>query len=141
MEDYLDDREIRTVIHDQNSSWLKVTSDVPQGSVLGPIKFVIYVNDINEETDSYMNLFTDDAKLMRRIDNVNDCMVLQDDLNKINRWSKSWQIKFHLSKCKVMEFGKSKKIIQYYYDMDGVKLKKSKEEVDLGVTVTENLTH
>ncbi len=85
MEDYLDDREIRTVIHDQNSSWLKVTSDVPQGSFLWPIKFVIYVNDINEETDSYMNLFTDDAKLMRRIDNVNDCMVLQDDLNKINR--------------------------------------------------------
>ncbi len=76
MEDYLDDREIRTVIQNQNSSWLKVTSDVPQGSVLGPIKFVIYVNDINEETDSYMNLFTDDAKLMRRIDNVNDCMVL-----------------------------------------------------------------
>ncbi len=95
MEDYLDDREIRTVIQDQNSSWLKVPSDVPQGSVLGPIKFVIYVNDINEETDSYMNLFTDDAKLMRRIDNVNDCMLLQDDLNKINSCSKSCQIEFN----------------------------------------------
>ncbi len=63
---------------------MKVTSGVPERSVLGLVMFDIYVNDINEETDSYMNLFTDDAKLMRRIDNVNDCMVLQDDLNKIN---------------------------------------------------------
>ncbi len=102
--------------------------------------FVIYVNNINEEIDSYMNLFVDDAKLMRRVENVNDCMVLQDDLNKTNRWNKSWQMEFNLSKCKVMEFGKSKKRIQYHYEMDGVKLKKSKEEVDLGVTVTENLT-
>ncbi len=54
--------------------------------------FVIYVSDINEVIDSYMNLFADDAKLMRRVENVNDCMVLQDYLNKINRWSKSWQM-------------------------------------------------
>ncbi len=47
--------------------------------------FVIYVNDINEEIDSYMNLFADDTKLMRKVENLNDCMVLQDDLNKINR--------------------------------------------------------
>ncbi len=47
--------------------------------------FVIYVNDINEEIDSYMNLFVNDAKLMRRVENADDCMVLQDDLNKINR--------------------------------------------------------
>ncbi len=45
--------------------------------------FVIYVNDINEEIDSYMNLFADDAKLMRRVENINDFMVLQDDLNKM----------------------------------------------------------
>ncbi len=132
--DYLDDRDMRIVIQDQNSSGF------PQGSVLGPIIFVIYVNDINEVIDSYMNLFADDAKLMRRVENVNDSMVLQDDLIKINKWSKSGQMEFNLSKCKVMEFGKSKKRIQYHYEMDDVKLKKSKEEVDLGVTVAENLT-
>ncbi len=85
MEDYLDDREMRPVIQDKNSSWLKITSGVLQGSVLGMIMFVIYTNDINEEIDSYMNLFADDAKLMRRVENVNGCMVLQDDLAKINR--------------------------------------------------------
>ncbi len=56
-----------------------------------------------------MNLFADYAKLMRRVENVNDCMVLQDYLNKINRWRKSWQMEFNLSKSKVMGFGKSKK--------------------------------
>ena len=54
--------------------------------------------------------------------------------------SKSWQMKFNLSKCKVMEFGKSKKRVRYDYEMTGVRLEKSKEEVDLGVTVTEDLT-
>ncbi len=58
MEDYLDDREMRTVIQDQNSSWLKVTSGVAQGSMLGWIMFVIYINDINEEIEEVdMNFF------------------------------------------------------------------------------------
>ncbi len=83
IENYLDERGTRTVIQDQNSSWLKVTSGVPQRSVLGLIMFVIYVNDINEEIDSYMDLFADDAKLMRRVENANDCMILQGDLNKM----------------------------------------------------------
>ena len=135
MEDHLHDREMRTVIRDQCSSRLKVTSGVPQGSVLGPLMFVIYVNDLSDEVDSYINLFADDAKLMRKFENVNDCMMLQKDLNKINSWSKSWQMEFNLSKCKVMEFGKSKKRVRYDYEMNGVSLEKSKEEVDLGVTV------
>ncbi len=82
-------REMKTVIQDQNSSWLEVTCGVPQGSVLGLVMFVMYVNGINEEIDSYMNLFVDDAKLIRRVENVNDCIVLQDDLNKINlgKWN------------------------------------------------------
>ncbi len=67
--------------------------------------FVTYVNDVNEEIDHYMNLFADDDKLMRKIENLNDCMIPQDDLNKINRWSKSSQMEFNLSKRKVMEFG------------------------------------
>ena len=139
MEDYLHDREMRTAIRDQCSSWLKVTSGVPQGSVLGPLMFVIYINDLSHEVDSYINLFADDAKLMRKVENVNDCMMLQNDLNKINSWNKSWQMEFNLSKCKVMEFGKSKKRVRYDYEMNGVRLEKSKE-VDLGVTVTEDLT-
>ena len=90
----------------------KVTSGVPQESVLGPLMFVIYINDLSDEVDSYINLFVHDAKLMSKVENVNDCMTLQNYLNKINSWSKSWQMEFNLSKCEVMEFGKSKKRVR-----------------------------
>ncbi len=63
--------ETRTVIQDLNSSWLKVTGAILQGSALGPIMFVIHV-DIYEDSDSYINLFADNAKLMRRVENVDD---------------------------------------------------------------------
>ena len=62
--DYLKDRETRTVIRDTYSSWGKVSSGVPQGSVLAPIMFQIYVNDIHIGVNSYINLLADDAKLL-----------------------------------------------------------------------------
>ena len=64
MQDYLKDREMRTVIREETSSWRNVTSGVPQGSVLAPIMFQIYVNDMQCGVTSYMNMFADDAKLM-----------------------------------------------------------------------------
>ena len=140
MEDYLTDREMRTVIRNERSSWLKVTSGVPQGSVLGPVMFGVYVNDMVEGIDSYINLFADDAKVMRRVKDEDDCRKLQEDLGKIDEWSKIWKMNFNLGKCKVMEFGKSSKRVHWDYRMGGVSLEKSKEEVDLGVTVTEGLT-
>ena len=64
MQDYLKDREMRTVIREETSRWRNVTSGVPQGSVLAPIMFQIYVNDMQCGVTSYMNMFADDAKLM-----------------------------------------------------------------------------
>ena len=62
---------------------MSVTSGVPQGSVLGPIMFLVYINDMPAGVRSYMNMFADDAKIMRRVRNVEDCNVLQEDLDKI----------------------------------------------------------
>ena len=62
MKDYLQGREMSTVIRDSKSSWCEVTSGVPQGSVLAPIMFQIYINDMTEGLNSYINLFADDAK-------------------------------------------------------------------------------
>ncbi len=88
MKDYLSGREMRTVVKDEKSEWRDVTSGVPQGSVLAPIMFLIYINDMTEGINSYMSLFTDDAKLMREIKNQKDCEELQNDVNKIFKWSK-----------------------------------------------------
>ena len=108
MEDYLKDREMRTVIRDNYLSWSGVTSGVPQGSVLAPIMFQIYINDMQEGLNSYINLFADDAKLLRVIKSHADCMELQRDIDKIHEWSKRWKLEFNAKKCHVMEIGKSK---------------------------------
>ena len=94
MKDYLDKREMRTVIRNSSSSWLKVTSGVPQGSVLGPIMFGIYVNDLVDGIDSHINLFAEDAELMRAVKDLSDCLKLQEDLDRIGKWSERWKMEF-----------------------------------------------
>lgn len=140
MTDYLKGREMRTVIRNENSSWLEVTSGVPQGSVLGPVMFGLYVNDLADGIGSYINLFADDTKMMRKVKSIDDCRKLQEDLDKVGEWGRKWQMEFNPSKCKILEFGKSKRRVHWDYTMMGAKLEKSSEEVDLGVTVTESLT-
>ena len=76
---------MRTVIREATSSWRKVTSGVPQGSVLAPIMFQVYVSDMQCGVTSYMNMVADDAKLMRGIKNTVDCQELQRDIDKINQ--------------------------------------------------------
>ncbi len=61
---------------------------------------------------SHINLFADDTKIIRKVESVNYCMKLQEDLDKIGRWSRTWHMEFNLNKCKVMEFGKSKMRVQ-----------------------------
>ena len=92
MEDYLKEREMRTVVKDEKSECRKVKSGVPQGSVLAPIMFLVYVNDMTEGVSSYISLFADDLKLLRKIRNHKDCEKLQNYINKIYEWSKTWEI-------------------------------------------------
>jgi len=84
MEDYLKEREMRTVVKDEKSERRKVTSGVPQGSVLAPVMFLIYINDMPEG----VSLLADDAKLLRKIRSHKDYKDLQNDLNKIYQWNK-----------------------------------------------------
>ena len=139
MGDYLKEREMRTVIRDNYSSWSGVTSGVPQGSVLAPIMFQIYINDMQEGLNSYINLFADDAKLLRVIKRQAYCMELQRDIDKIHEWSKRWKLEFNAKKCHVMEMGKSKTRPTWKYKMGEV-IMKSREEKDLGVIVQDSLS-
>ena len=74
-------------------------SGVPQGSILVPVMFLVYVNYMTEGVNSFMSLFADDAKLLRKIESKEDCKHLQKDLDKIHRWSKLWEMKFNANKC------------------------------------------
>ena len=139
MESYLKGREMRTLVRDEKSKWRKVDSGVPQGSVLAPILFLIYINDMPEGVDSYMSLFADDAKLLKRVKTNKDCEILQNDLNKIYKWSKKWEMEFNVKKCHVMEMGKSEKRPNWKYKMGSENIVKVHEEKDLGVTIQDNL--
>ena len=96
---FLSDREQRVNLRGVFSPWCKVYSGVPQGSVLGPVLFLIYVNDIVMAIDSTIKLFADDAKVYRAIRSQNDLVSLQTDLNRLFDWRKKWLLKFNAQKC------------------------------------------
>ena len=84
--------------------WTMVTSGVPQGSVLGPVLFLAYINDITTGVRSSMRLFADDSKVYRIIYGENDEKQLQCDLNTLQKWSENWQLRFHPDKKKNVRF-------------------------------------
>ena len=75
--------KMKTEVKVEKSEWREVKSGVPQGSVLAPIMFLVYVNNMTERVSVYIRLFADDAKLLRKIGNHKDCEELQKDINKI----------------------------------------------------------
>ena len=140
MENYLRGREMRTIVRGIKSEWKMVSSGVPQGSVLGPIMFLLYVNDMPIGINSYMNMFADDAKIMRKVKTLEDCNKLQEDLDKIYEWSVKWQMEFNINKCHVMKMGKSKYRPCKTYKMGEKIIKEVTEEKDLGVIIQNDLS-
>ena len=139
MEDFLGGRKMRTVTRGEKSGWREVTSGVPQGSVLAPVMFLVYINDLTEGVTSYMNMFADDAKVQRKITDEESTKALQSDLDKIHGWSQKWQMEFNTSKCSVIHMGESQKREMAAYKLGEEELKKVDKEKDLGVTITKNL--
>ena len=86
------------------SQWANVTSDVPQGSVLGPILFLIYINDMPFQVQNICKLFADDAKLFCPI--TKETSTLKSDIESIYAWSEKWQLPFNVGKCKILHIGK-----------------------------------
>ena len=118
-------------------------SGIPQGSVLGPILFVLYINDLPESTSSPTVMFADDTKVYRKITNQNDEMLLQEDLNNLMKWSDKWLLRFHPKKCKVMTVStNSRRNPQYQLNDKGdvTRLENIASEKDLGVVVDQNLS-
>ena len=130
-------RKQRVRVHDSYSEWVEVISSVPQGSVLGPLLFLIYINDISNVVSSQMSLFADDAKLFRAIKSIEDRKKLQDDINAMNQWSNLWQMEFNPSKCHVLSFGSRASNPQY--TLAGNTLSCADYEKDVGVLVPSNL--
>ena len=85
--------------------WKFVLSGVPQGSVLGPILFLIYINDLDFNIQNCFLKFVDDTKLFGSVTSTGDQLLMQNDLSKLWSWSVDWQMLFNIDKCKVIHFG------------------------------------
>ncbi|CAL4249564.1 unnamed protein product, partial [Meganyctiphanes norvegica] len=130
MEAFLTGRSQRVVIKGVLSESLPVWSGVPQGSVLGPLLFLIFINDLLDEVDSSGSLFADDSKLFRKINCPHDQLTLQNDLAKLQDWSRKWLLEFNEKKCKVMHIGRLN--LKHDYHINNTVLVETKEEKRLG---------
>jgi hypothetical protein len=133
---FLSNRRQRVVLRNGVSSWGQVISGVSQGSILGPILFLIYVNDIPDWVGSIAKLFADDTKVYTEIRSSSDCNFLQNDLNALVAWAKIWLLNFNASKCVVIRIKES---IPYLYSIDDTALQVVSEQRDLGVLVSNDL--
>ena len=105
LKSYLHNRYHFVAVEDKHSSMLPVLSGVPQGSILGPLLFLIYMNDLPGMVPfSNVFLFADDTKLFKTITSKQDCHQLQSDLNEVINWCKKWNLSMNSKKCKAMRF-------------------------------------
>ena len=141
---FLSTRRQTVVLGGAMSDWILVISGIPQGSVLGPVLFVCFINDLPERVSSLVHMYADDTKLGRRIETIVDNHLLQKDLNILMEWSTKWQLRFNASKCKILNIGTIwRHSINHIYTMEensqSVNLELTTEEKDLGIWVDSGL--
>ena len=139
--DYLSGRCQRVVIDGVVSSWAPVTSGVPQGSILGPVLFALFINDLPNvlPNETMAALYADDTKIYKSIRSKADCEILQHGLTSLGSWSTDNNLDFNQSKCKVLTITRKKTPLVYAYHMGSKNLLRVDEEKDLGVDVCANI--
>jgi hypothetical protein len=135
---FLTNRSQKVVIDQITSQPASVISGVPQGSVLGPVLFLVYINDLtkNIEKDVKCVMFADDVKLYRVVRSDTDSYSIQNTLNHIQNWCKTWQIELSINKCNVLHLGKINPKKDYF--IEGKVLTNATQCRDLGVLMTED---
>ena len=136
---FLDDRKQAVSVNGTHSSWVSVTSGVPQGSVLGPVLFLLYINDIKDHIQSTIKLFADDSIVYRVIENSHDRDILQKDLDPLAEWSETWLMNFNVKKCAVLSITRKRSPKVYKYTLLGEDLTRVDKHDYLGVTISHDL--
>ena len=140
---YLEGRQQQVVVGGQTSSSLPVRSGVPQGSILGPLLFVIFINDmfscVSEGTN--IALYADDTKIWREIIGYPDHHIIQNDINRLYDWSVRNRMKFHPQKCKALSVSLQRNVLDnlpfntFFYKLSGSDIDFVPSQSDLGVAI------
>ena len=139
---FLSDRLQFVKINNSSSSNLKVTSGVPQGSVLGPTLFIFFINDLpNISTNTPVKIFADDTKVYKGIESEDDVKELQMAIDEMYQWTQKWLLNFNKEKCKILHLGKKNEKNEYFIGTGDqrIPLDETELEKDLGVYVDPNL--
>ena len=139
MDTKLSDRKQRVYVNHKPSDWANVISGIPQGSVLGPILFVLFINDLPDVVSSTVKIFADDTKIFDQVNTPEGCEQIQRDIDRLSQWSKEWQLRFNEKKCKVMHLGH--KNTNNTYTMNNSLLESTEDEKDLGVITDNHLNY
>ena len=133
-------RQQRVVVNGVESDWAPVVSGVPQGTVLGPLLFSLYINDIRVGIDSQIRLFANDFVCYREIRTVEDTLKLQKYIDLLGSWARKWGMRYQPVKCNMMQLT-NKRInkIEASYTLEGTVLENVDSIKYLGVTITNDL--
>ena len=134
-------RKQRILVKGCTSKPLPVTSGVPQGSILGPLLFIWYINDLPDavSNDTLVYLFADDTKLARIINSPSDVREIQDDIIKVSFWTHHWSLKFNFEKCESLSVTRKRQPVNSVYTINGKPISKTISQKDLGVLTTPTL--
>ena len=136
---FLESRSQRVVLNGKESESIPVTSSVPKGSVLGPILFLIYINDLPDGIFSQVHLFADDTALYLTIVGKDDGAALQQDLDRLSVWESMWDMEFNPSKCQVVQVTGSRRPMNTIYMLHGQVLEAVTSAKYLGVDISSTL--
>ena len=127
------------VLEGERSSEVPVTSGVPQSSVLGPLLFLLYINDLPQNIQSQVRLFVDDTAVYLTVSSFKDVNILQADLDTLQEWERTWDMEFNPGKCQVLQITRSKQPLQSQYTLHGQVLESVDSAKYLGVTISQDL--
>ena len=139
IKDFLLDRKQQVILGNMHSSSCSVLSGVPQGSVLGPLLFIIYTNDLPISISSKIRLYADDVIIYRAILSSQDASILQEDLNKLVSWAATWLMSLNLNKCEHLVIT-SKKPLSTTYNIRDYLIREVTSAKYLGVTISQNIS-